>query len=201
GQVQLANRVHEGKRVPRLLIHGGSLQRNGVTSSLIALLGQLDLEHIDVSVTWGPARKADPGAFAEAIDPRIRLLLCVGGLNGPKRVVWARRMLDRLGAGHPLVPARALQHLLQDEWVRCFGGAQFDHVIDFGGYSPYWALLMSRGVAPDRVRSHAIWLHNDLAAEVASTVEHGRTRAHHLEQVFSLYDRYDRLVSVSESLS
>src|SRR5699024_12514910 len=54
-QVQLANRVHEGKRVPRLLIHGGSLQRNGVTSSLIALLGQLDLEHIDVSVTWGPA--------------------------------------------------------------------------------------------------------------------------------------------------
>ncbi|WP_277454045.1 glycosyltransferase [Janibacter sp. DB-40] len=197
----LAERTHAGERVPRLLIHGGSLQRNGVTSSLIALLGHLDLDRLDVSIAWGPARKAAPQAFAESIDDRIRLLPRVGGLNGPKRVVWSRRLLERLGAGSGLVPMPSLVRLLQEEWTRCFGSAQFDHVIDFGGYSPYWALLMSRGVAPEPVRSHSIWLHNDLAAEVASTAEHGRTRAHHLEQVFSLYDRYDRLVSVSESLS
>ncbi|WP_169796938.1 glycosyltransferase [Janibacter corallicola] len=199
-EVPLAGRSRQG-RVPRLLIHGGSLQRNGVTSSLIALLGRLDLDAVDVSIAWGPARKAAPRAFAEAIDPRVRLLPRVGGMNGPKRVVWSRRLLQRFGAEHPVVPVGALVRLLQEEWVRCFGTAQFDHVIDFGGYSPYWALLFSRGVAPGPVRTHSIWLHNDLAAEVSSTNEHGRTRAHHLEQVFGLYDRYDRLVSVSESLS
>ncbi|WP_338749859.1 glycosyltransferase [Janibacter alittae] len=200
-RVRLAERTHQGRRVPRLLIHGGSLQRNGVTSSLIALLGRLDLDRLDVSVAWGPARRAAPEAFAEAIDDRIRLLPKVGGLNGAKRVVWSRHLLQRLGADHRVVPMTALVRLLREEWVRCFGEVEFDHVIDFGGYSPYWALLMSRGVAPGNVRTHSIWLHNDLAAEVASTAEHGRTRAHHLAQVFGLYDRYDRLVSVSDSLS
>lgn len=197
----LSERTRDGQRIPRLLIHGGSLQRNGVTSSLIALLGRLDFERVDVSVAWGPARNAAPEAFAEAIDDRVRLLPRVGGLNGPKWVVWSRHLLQRLGADHRAVPMTALVRLLREEWVRCFGEVEFDHVIDFGGYSPYWALLMSRGVAPGNVRTHSIWLHNDLAAEVASTAEHGRTRAHHLEQVFGLYDRYDRLVSVSESLS
>lgn len=197
----LSERTHEGQRVPRVLIHGGSLQHNGVTSSLIALLGEIDLDGVDVSVAWGPARNADPGAFAEAVDSRVRLLPKVGGINGPKRVVWFRHLLERLGADHAAVPVSRLVRLLQDEWVRCFGSVEFDHVIDFGGYSPYWTLLMSRGVAPGDVRTHSIWLHNDLAAEVASSAEHGNARARHLEQVFSLYRRYDRLVSVSESLS
>ena len=199
--VPLAEKMHAGRRVPRVLIHAGSLQRNGVTSSLIALLRHIDLDRLDVSVTWGPARDADPTGFAAAIDPRIRLLPRVGGLNGPKRVVWSRRLLESFGAGSALVPMGSLVRLMQDEWVRCFGSAHFDHVIDFGGYSPYWALLMSRGVAPAPVRSHAIWLHNDLAAEVASSAAHRTGRAQQLEQVFSLYPRYDRLVSVSESLS
>src|SRR5699024_12675826 len=56
-EVPLAGRSRQG-RVPRLLIHGGSLQRNGVTSSLTALLGRLDLDAVDVSNAWGPARKA-----------------------------------------------------------------------------------------------------------------------------------------------
>ena len=199
-RVPLAERA-DGRRVPRLLIHGGSLQRNGVTSSLIALLGQLDLDGLDVSVAWGPARDADPGAFAQAVDDRVRLLPRVGMPGGSPRVLGFRHLLERLGADHPAVPVGALVRLLQQEWVRCFGTAQFDHVIDFGGYSPYWALLMSRGVAPGTVRTHSMWLHNDLAAEVASTVEHGSRRARHLEQVFSLYHRYDRLVSVSQPLS
>lgn len=191
----------DGRRVPRLLIHGGSLQRNGVTSSLIALLGGLDLDRLDVSVAWGPARDADPDAFAEAVDERVRLLPRVGAPGGSQRVLGFRHLLERLGADHPAVAVGPLVRLLQDEWVRCFGSTQFDHVIDFGGYSPYWALLMSRGVAPGGVRTHSMWLHNDLAAEVASTVDHGGKRARHLEQVFSLYSRYDRLVSVSEPLS
>lgn len=199
--ISLAERVHAGQRVPRVLIHGGSLQRNGITTSLIALLGRLDLDAVDVSVTWGPARNADPQDFADAVDRRVRLLPRVGGLNGPKPIVWSRHLLERFGAGPAWVPMPQLVRLLQDEWLRCFGTAEFDHVIDFSGYSPYWALLMSRGVAHGRPRTHSAWLHNDLAAEVASSVAHTTGRARHLEQVFSLYRRYDRLVSVSGSLS
>lgn len=199
--VRLEERTVDGRRVPRLLVHGGSLQRNGVTSSLIALLGQIDLDRTDVSVAWGPARDADPDAFAAAVDDRVRLLPRVGSPNGSQRVLGLRHLLERLGADHPAVPVGPLVRLLREEWVRCFGQTRFDHVIDFGGYSPYWALLMSRGVAPGGVRTHSMWLHNDLAAEVASTVDHGGKRARHLEQVFSLYSRYERLVSVSEPLS
>ena len=199
--VPLSERMHDGRRVPRVLIHAGSLQRNGVTSSLIALLRHIDLDRVDLTVTWGSARDADPRGFAAAIDPRIRLLPRVGGLNGPKRVVWARRLLERLGPDHPAVPLGALVDLFREEWVRCYGTAQLDHVIDFGGYSPFWALLMSRGVAPGAVRTHSMWLHNDMAAEVASTTRKGNTRARQLAHVFGLYRRFDRLVSVSPALS
>ena len=199
--VPLSERMHDGRRVPRVLIHAGSLQRNGVTSSLIALLRHIDLDRVDLTVTWGSARDADPQGFAAAIDPRIRLLPRVGGLNGPKRVVWARRLLERLGPDHPAVPLGALVDLLREEWVRCYGTAQLDHVIDFGGYSPYWALLMSRGVAPGEVRTHSMWLHNDMAAEVASAARKGNARAGQLAHVFGLYRRFDRLVSVSATLS
>ncbi|GAA3607619.1 hypothetical protein GCM10022199_09230 [Marihabitans asiaticum] len=198
--VPLAPAEGEGGK-PRLMIHAGSLQRNGVTSALIALLGGLDLDRLDVTVTWGPARAADPAGFVAAIDPRVRLLPRVGGINGHRPVVWSRHLLERLGPDSRRVPMAALVALLREEWVRCYATTRFDHVIDFGGYSPYWALLMSRGVAPGPVRTHAIWLHNDLAAEVASAARHGGRRARHLRQVFGLYRRFDRLVSVSEPLS
>jgi CDP-glycerol glycerophosphotransferase len=185
----------------RLLIHAGPLQRNGITAALLALLGHLDLDRLDVTVIWGAARAADPDAFVSAVDPRVRLLPRVGGLGGPKRVVWARRLLERYGADHPLVPMRALVGLMREEWVRCLGDARFDHVVDFSGYAPFWALLTSRGVAPGPVRTHSIWLHNDLAAEAAKTIGGRRTHARSLRAVFSLYRRFDRLVSVSAALS
>ena len=185
----------------RLLIHAGPLQRNGITAALLALLGHLDLDRLDVTVIWGPARAADPHAFLSVVDPRVRLLPRVGGLNGPKRVVWARRLLERYGADHPVVPMPALVGLMREEWVRCLGDARFHHVVDFSGYAAFWALLTSRGVAPGPVRTHSIWLHNDLAAEAAKTIEGRRTHARSLRAVFSLYRRFDRLVSVSATLS
>ncbi len=191
----------DGRPVPRVVVHAGALQHNGITASLLALLGALDPARVDVTLAWGVARRADPEAFLAALPPWVRVLPRVGGMNGPKRLVWARRLLEWRGATDPAVPEAALTRLFADEWVRCFGRARFDHVVDFSGYSPFWAFLFSRGVAPAPVATHAIWLHNDLAREAEKTIGGRRTHARNLEAVFSLYRRYDRLVSVSPALA
>jgi glycosyltransferase involved in cell wall biosynthesis len=82
------------------------------------------------------------------------------------------------------------------EWARCYGGARFDHVVDFSGYSPTWAFLLAQ--APGSTRS--IWLHNDLAADQRRTVEGFRAHENNLGTVFSSYRHFDHLVSVSPAL-
>ncbi|HWU58169.1 MAG TPA: glycosyltransferase, partial [Microbacteriaceae bacterium] len=84
-----------------------------------------------------------------------------------------------------------------DEWVRCFGDAVFDDVIDFSGYSPFWAALLAN--SPPARRS--IWLHNAMAAEVHREVGGVQRMKRSLPAVFALYRKFDNLVSVSPSLN
>jgi glycosyltransferase involved in cell wall biosynthesis len=86
--------------------------------------------------------------------------------------------------------------MLGAEWSRTVGETHFDHIIDFGGYSPLWAYLISN--APTGSRS--IWLHNDLQADQMRTVDGRRPHENNLRGVFSTYHRYDNLVSVSAAL-
>jgi glycosyltransferase involved in cell wall biosynthesis len=132
-----------------------------------------------------------------AINPRVRLFPRVGGLNGSKRFTLAKRQLLRQGLGGRLVDVAGVERLFADEWTRCFGAARFDHVVDFSGYSPLWAFLLLAG----RARSHTIWLHNDLATDRYKRIDGRQPLRPGLGALFSMYDRFDRLVSVSEALT
>lgn len=181
-----------------MLFYVGGMRSNGITSSALNLLAALDHDRFDVSVLYPAGASPDSLSNQLAIDSRVRQFPRVGGMNGSKvdqllRIVDYRRGLIR---HHDREPRR--QQLWDDEWTRCFGmDTRFDHVVDFSGYGPFWATLLLR--APGAIRS--IWLHNDLAAD-AHRVIRGRKRMHHsLTQIFTLYEQYDHLVSVSAELS
>jgi glycosyltransferase involved in cell wall biosynthesis len=179
-----------------VLIHIGGLLNNGITSSALTLLHNIDYERFDVSVTFPHPTSRDLLRLAGLIDPRARQLPRIGGINGGKfQVKRLVAVKGRSASQHQAGLAR-YRDLMRDEWRRCFGQSVFDHVVDFSGYAPFWVKLF----ASRSGGSFSIWLHNDMASEVANPGRIDHLRAS-VAGVIALYGEADRLVSVSEALN
>jgi CDP-glycerol glycerophosphotransferase len=180
-----------------ILINGGGMRPNGITSSLLNLVNSIDHDRFDVSVAFNTSyRRLVLGKQAE-LHPRVRQFSRVGGMNGSKltqlrrRRDWARGDLR----AHATDPRQ--RDMWDEEWRRCFGSSLFDYTIDFSGYGPFWTTLLLH--APGSERS--VWLHNDLAADAHRKTNGRRRQLADLQGIFSLYREYDHLVSVSPSLA
>ena len=183
---------------PTILINAGSMRPNGITSSLLNLLDAIDHSRFDVSIVFPYSRRRVILQKQAEVNHNVRQFVRVGGMNGSKLTQFARRRAWRRGdlTGHSTDPAQ--RQMWDDEWTRCFGDSVFDYAIDFSGYGPFWATLMLH--APNAVRS--IWQHNDMWADAHRETK-GRRRHLHLRDVlgiFSIYNQYDHLVSVSPAL-
>lgn len=185
----------EGK--PRLLFYIGGIRMNGITTSAVNLLNSLDREKYDVTALMAFPRGETTRRNQARLDPGIRQIFRIGGMNGLKGRQLLRRLADV--STDPLRAHRRFGHrtLWRDEWTRVFGTARFDWVADFSGYSPFWAHLMLH--SPRAVR--AIWLHNEMAADRERTVAGKQPFRRSLGRVFAMYRAYDQLVSVSPSLT
>lgn len=171
-----------------ILIYPGMLRDNAVTNALLSLLNNIDYDRFDVSLLYNDGRRtAEQRRVAAALNPNVRHFPYLGRLNGSKRHALGRRALLTKGMDAPLVNMKAQRQLFRDEFRRMFGSCEFDYVLDFSGYSPFWAFLLLEGPA----RTHAVWMHNDMST--------GRMRQA-MGAIASAYRRYDRLVSVSPAL-
>ena len=185
----------ESPRIP-LLIYLGGMRSNGITSSALNLLAHLDHETYDVSAVFARPAGLQRWHNQSLVDPRVRQFHRTGGMNGSKLGHLVRRIVDWRADGvtHRAVPSQA--EMWDEEWVRCFGDTRFERVVDFSGYSPFWATLMLH--SPPAIRS--IWMHNDMEAETGRIIRGKPRMSRTLRAVFSLYNQFDSLVSVSESL-
>ncbi|MCB1274506.1 MAG: CDP-glycerol glycerophosphotransferase family protein [Leucobacter sp.] len=187
--------ARDGKR--RLLFFLGGMRSNGITSSALNLLDRLDYERYDVTALIPNIKTPDARANQQRIDPRVRVIARLGGMNGSKVLHLGRRMRDLAEA--PPLPGESRLHgnLWRDEWRRVLGSAEFDWLGELSGYNPFWAnLLLS---SPDAPR--AIWLHSEMARDRRRTVDGRRPMERDLGYVFSRYRAYDLLVSVSPALT
>ena len=179
-----------------MLIHLGGMLPNGITASGLCLLDNIDHERFDVTATYTHTTRPERVALIKLINPNVRVLPRIGGMNGSKLQVYPVLAVNRRTAAQHEKSVVQHQDLLHDEWVRCFGASRFDHVIDFSGYAPFWAKLLGSSGS----RSFSIWLHNDIHAEITNAGRSTHLRGS-LEGVAALYKRADHLVSVSRALA
>lgn len=180
-----------------ILLYLGGMRSNGITTSALNLLNNLDHTRFNVSAFFSESWTPPMLANEKKIHPAVRQFPRVGGMNGTKRVQLSRHVQFRRGHTTEHADTAEQKKLWDDEWYRCFGDSTFDYVVDFSGYGPFWAILLLH--SPAAIRS--IWLHNDLAEDAHREVKGRKRMLHSLTQMFSLYSQYDRLVSVSPALS
>ncbi|MEO6944335.1 MAG: glycosyltransferase [Lacisediminihabitans sp.] len=180
-----------------ILLHIGGMRSNGITASALNLLDSINHDLYDVSIVIRRPRGQEQVANQALIHPRVRQFHRSGGMNGHKIPHYRRKSSERHGTPDNHHSSRTQAALWDDEWRRTFGDTIFDAVIDFSGYSVFWATLLLHSPKA----THLIWLHNDMAAEVDRAVGGRRRMRHTLPAVFALYSQHDRLVSVSESLA
>lgn len=180
----------------RLLLHLGGMQGNGITSSALNLLRNIDHERVDVTCFFQDSSNPERLRSARGIDRRCRILMRTGGFTATLPSFLRARAAYRTGVGDPDDLPADVQAVFAEEWRRCFGSAQFDRIADFSGYGAMWGLILLAGPAP----LHGTWLHNDMLADADRTVEGRRPLHKRLYAEFSLYRSMDRLVSVSPSL-
>ncbi|WP_194174215.1 glycosyltransferase [Luteimicrobium xylanilyticum] len=192
GETDLEERRTSVKK-RRILLYPGGMSANGITSSAVALLNAINYSEYDVTVYVGPG--GDPNMIGR-IDPRCRVLHRVGRQVQTPREAQARAAFIQDGPTSSRRVRNTFLELFAREARRCFGDARFDAVVDFSGYSPFFAALLRSVPA----RRHAIWQHNDLDADSRRFVDGEWPHLRNLRATFALYDGFDALVSVSERL-
>lgn len=178
-----------------LLIYLGSLKTQGITTSAINLLRNLDYEKYDVTAFYTFSKGRDRLKNAALIDERVRVIPRAIAFNGsPRRVRKETKKLME----HGLPDELSSQHVKfwTDEWQRVFGHARFDHLIDFSGYGCYSPFLFSVTEAKHK----SIWLHNDMYADMQRETVGEKHLEDRLQAVFTTYRYFDHLVSVSPEL-
>lgn len=177
----------------RILIFGGAWKNNGITSSVINLLGALGGYDVDVYVVTNGAiidRTPEYIANIKQVHPAIHMIHRTGTMKSTPAEQDALDAFYDTQVFRDTAEARMVHQMFQRETRRMFGDVTFDVAIDFGGYSRFWSMLIAAAPA-DR---HAIYLHNDMLSEA-------QIRFKSLFGVFTIYQYYDMLVSVSPTTS
>ncbi len=176
----------------RVLLFGGSFQQNGMTTSLINLTKMIDYDRIELFIVVSPSILDSHPAQRELfdrLDPRVHILMWTPGKLPKSDRKWlSRKRHTGKKEKQDSIVAGLLERFKVDA-KRHWRDIAFDATVVFTGYSaPTGLLALSANVG-----HKAIFLHNDIAAEIESK---GRISW----IVPYMYRRFDKVASVSPAL-
>lgn len=179
----------------KILLYCGGFYNNGITISAINLTKYIDYDKYDVSIIEPGNKKQEQVLNLEKIDPRARILFRVGTWNMTITDYYKYNLVYRKGLYRSFIKKLVPKELYVGELQRMFGNAEFDYVVDFGGYNKFWSLLFAFSTIPWK----SIYLHNDMMEEYYKKINGKFKHKTNLKVIFSTYKYFDRVVSVAES--
>ena len=183
----------DGRR--NILVFQGSFLPNGITSSYLNLVSNLDPTENNVYVAVDPEAVASQPDRLEKFAQNPDYVRVLGRVGYHVLTPEERWVVDKFNAQHTVDRSEmweVVRRAFGREFRRMFGTAGFDSIICFEGYARFWAALLGSAPAPSARK--AIYLHNDMYRE-------WRTRFEYLEGMFRLYRNFDALISVTESVA
>ncbi len=181
----------------RLLFYAGGMKLNGITTSFLSLVANIDYDTHEVFVVVDAAdvdKDVAKRTLLDKLDPRTHVILKAGPSATRLRSIVANMQSRTAEEPLKLAAQKSLDWFYQTEARRIFGQLSFDTAIDYSGYSPWWAHLISRVDAKRKV----IYQHNDLYSE-AYNIDPKRDQRQ-LRGVFLTYKNFDVITAVSPVL-
>ena len=177
-----------------ILINSGNLDQNGVTASLYNLLKNVDTKENNYYITFpAPKVKANQSTLA-ALPEGVGYFPMHDKLNLGliKSLIWSTYLATCL-MKKSFISVDFISRLMKDEWqyeiTRLFGGADFDHVIQFTGYSPKMTLFFGNFNC-----KRTIYVHSDMRKEIETR------RNQSVDILKYAYKSYDNVALVTEDI-
>lgn len=178
---------------PTVLFHG-SLIPNGIASSLLAILDALVRADINVLILVEPKvlrTNTDREAVFRRLPDGVRLVSRVGDTLMTPEEFFVREMVEsrKFNPGDEMIAT--YKKSWRKEALRITGDLPIDVAIEWDGYAPLWAGILSSIGSDSR---SMIWQHNQMADEQ-------ERKYPGLPVVFDMYPWFDAVVSVSRLLA
>ncbi|GHH97454.1 CDP-glycerol glycerophosphotransferase family protein [Neobacillus kokaensis] len=184
---------HQDKEKKKILIYPGGMMNNGITSSFINLMDNIDFNQYDVSVFINsPSSKEVLNNLAK-VNKNARFLFRNGQGVYSIFEIYRDKFVHNRGAHTDFTKRLYPEQAYKRELKRCFGRTKFDIAIDFSGYSLFWAKYLLATDAKKKI----CYMHNDLLSDSERKINGRRPHRINLRGLFSVYHRFDKLVSVS----
>ncbi|MEB6549568.1 CDP-glycerol glycerophosphotransferase family protein [Heyndrickxia sporothermodurans] len=178
----------------KILIYGGGFLNNGITASITNLLKSIDYDLYDVTLIDYGNQKEEKIHNLNKIDKNVHIIYRVGSWNATIAERLRHILFLQNGAYTPYMKRLMPAKMYQREMGRMVGLTKFDIGIDFSGYSPFWSLLFAFG----DFKRKSIFLHSDMRKEIDKKVNKKYPHRKNLHIIFSLYNFYDKVLSVSK---
>ncbi|MEG0731817.1 MAG: CDP-glycerol glycerophosphotransferase family protein [Vagococcus sp.] len=176
----------------KLVIYPGGMKNNGITSSLLNLVNNIDYDLYDVTIITNSTRNAEINKNLRALNPNARVLFRFGVniLTKEERDIDKKFMAFGVSKEERnLYPEKGYRR----EMNRVMGNLSFDVAIDFSGYSYFWG----RHILATNSKKYVAFMHNDLMSDSMREINGKTPMKTDLHGLFSIYYKFDKLLSVS----
>ncbi len=174
---------------PNIIIFGGALTKNGITSSLLGLLDSLDFDQVNYLVTY-PSNKG--AAVIETING-FSDDLGYYPIQGEQVMTYseaiARFLFFRFSIENPWISKR-IKSLFSREALRLFPSMSLTRCIHFSGYERSWMHLILGMESEENV----IYVHSDMLQERSMRSNY------HIPSVTRAYREFDKVAVVRDGL-
>lgn len=189
--LNVINHLDTGKK--KILIYPGGMRNNGITSSFINLMDNIDYTKYDVSILMNATSSEESLNNMAKVNKNARFVFRHGAAVYSFWETYRDKFIHNRGAHSNFTKKLYPEEAYKREYKRYVGRSQFDYVIDFSGYSLFWAKFLLAADAKKKI----CYMHNDLLSDSERTINGRKPHRINLRGLFSVYNRFDKLVSVS----
>lgn len=183
------------KNKKKILFYSGNFKTNGVTTSILNLLDNIDYSLYDVSILLPHVKNKQNEINMLKINKNVRKVYRIPFRDFTLIENYREHFINKYGLNSKLSNFIYPGNHYFREFKRIFGNINFDYTIDYCGYSVFFANLLSSGNSKCKI----IYQHSDMMKDSNRITGNKLLHKHSLNIIFSLYKKFDKIVSVSES--
>lgn len=180
-----------------IVFYGGGFYNNGITNSIINLSKHFDYNKYEFVLIENSKIFKDKIRNLKRLDSRVYVISKFSYTNRNIYDTLSQNFLYRQGYNSKFINKKYLKKYFALDYKRVFGNLDPDIMIDYGGYNKMFTALFAFSPAKTKV----IFLHNDMYGEYNKMINGRYTHKWNLKVIFSLYDEFDKLVSVTDSVN